>query len=167
MTPTHKHWPSLVASGRISKSYDVRAPKFAIMRNPYSRFQSCFFYLSGLGKTQAENELRFLDEIEKCFGSIGDSHKLSVARPQSHWLLDDSGNVFVDKLFHVEDMAACENWLSWKLGRKITFDRQNVSTRFETNLTDKDKSTLIERINVLYSKDFELGGYEKLRKSVS
>lgn len=122
ITPTHKHWPSLVSSGLVSKTYAARALKFAIMRNPYDRFQSCFYYLRKLGNTHAENELVFLDEVEKCLDSMGDDHRLSAARPQSHWLLDDSGKKFVDKIFFVEDMGALESFLSSKLEARTESD---------------------------------------------
>ncbi|MEZ9282171.1 sulfotransferase family 2 domain-containing protein [Vibrio cyclitrophicus] len=145
--------------------------KFCISRNPYSRFISAFEYLKegGMSKTDREFYELYLNE----FSSIQDFAQLLVDDyqfrekilswthfiPQYKFLLLFGRYRILDNIYKVEELESCINTISSELNLNVKkLVHENKTGNRSITIDEK----LINAINIIYKRDFELLNYEKL-----
>lgn len=159
----HAFLPELLRTGLISDDYLDNSFKFAVMRNPYERFQSLFFYLRQIQHTKASSELELMRIIESQGSQMDETHPLFLARPQSDWILGNDGSVLVDAIFKMERLDKLEAHFK-RLGLDMVLQKVKISHKFDSGLTTSEREILDEKISVFYRRDFELGHYKPLRR---
>ena len=127
----------LATSGRSILNFFLLAFKFALVRHPLARALSAFKYLSDKGtadtsldpgwqlKTKHISSLdQYISFVEENSAFVEENsarlHQLDyVMRPQVPFILDEDGNVLVDKLLRLERAMEALNELfqSWGLPR--------------------------------------------------
>jgi len=158
----HFNLLELVHENVISQKYFDRAFKFSIVRNPYDRNVSIFFYykkiqrLSQNFEFKAFCELVLKKEYKKCglFNDEGISH----CNPQSSYIFDKYDNPIVDFVGRFESLNCDLNALSKFTG--ISFSglnnlNQSAHNHFESYYDQETK----EMIRIAYKRDFELLNY--------
>jgi hypothetical protein len=162
----HLHYPSLRKMRVISQPVHQHSLKFAVIRNPYRRAVSLYFYLLRPRMSEASGAEfnSFLKGVMNWRPSVGVYNHVGLmhANPQVDWLIGENGLV-VDKLFDIDALDDCLDDIQKYTGRPIaTPARRNVSgysTRFaHTLLGYKNNREMIEEI---YKRDFELLGYPR------
>ena len=137
--------------------------KFSIVRNPYDRLLSEYFWTPvphighKYGKTKGEF-LQYVKNVVKnnaYFINFYNDHFI----PQYMFLYDKKKRLLTDNLFKYEDMEFIINYLKRKLEISREFPHINKSIRDESKdfWNEEDK----ENIYKLYETDFILFGYEK------
>lgn len=139
-----------VALGHVAADRFDACEKFAVVRDPYARAVSGFTYAGATGRLRD-----FLVEGPK---DRPLDHRLTL--PQTDFLLDQSQElILVDTLLRFETLA--EDWrqLSVRLlGRHAHLPHRNRSGG-TLRTGDLDRAD-IDCINELYSRDFEMLGYD-------
>ena len=136
-------------------AYDRRF-SFAIVRNPYQRFVSVWQHI-------LRRKLRsFVDEKEKdlwktyfdfnvwfrdnCFCLEWDSSFMTL--PQWYWISNSAGTEIVDRIWKIEDMRNCVEFLNEKLGQNfdssIIENAANKRYNYRSITTEKTKQAMIE-----------------------
>ena len=135
--------------------------KFSIIRNPYDRLLSEYYWRisKGIGFKCNQSKDEFLDFVEDIiknnnyFSNIYYDHFI----PQYLFLYNKKlEKIIVNHIFKYEDMSFIENYLKTKLKINNNFEVLNKSEKKES-WNDNQK----ERIYNFYKKDFELFNYNK------
>lgn len=134
--------------------------KFAVCRNPYTRFLSEYYWceIPGMGHRHGQSFVEFLGKVEKIVKEK--QFKLTKYHdhfiPQWRFVFDNNGVPKLDKVLRFESFEEVDNFLKDKFGA-VGNEHQKKSGNKKYVLTSQDK----ERIYAMYQKDFELFGYEK------
>ena len=139
---------------------------FTFVRNPYARIVSAYFYL----KSNKDNETQVaISYIISRYGSFKDFvlnmdkdgllEFIIHLRPMWTWVVNENG-VVIPKVFKIEepeniDAFLAENGISGWIGSPITNTSEHEP--YESYLD----SEIIDEINRVYEKDFELFNYAK------
>jgi hypothetical protein len=134
--------------------------KFTIVRHPYTRFISEYYYcyIPGMGHKNGQSIDEFIDSCEKIVNnrSFGTSIHHDHFIPQWEFIYDERGNLKVDQLFYFEDLSAIKDFLATIVSPcKLPHILKKQGNKL--SLTPAQK----ERIYKLYQKDFEMLGYDK------
>ena len=153
----HVNYNDLRFLGVVSNDYHSRAYKFCFVRNPYARAVSLFNYLKKIQLISKNIEFEnFLDDVYLRRPSIGlhNTLGLSQTNPQCDWIFDGD-QLLVDEIFRLEELE--------KFNTKVNLDKKyNLSS---DNLTfDKfiDNRSIIEKIEQIYSRDFDVLDYKRI-----
>lgn len=161
----HMDYARLVEESHVSSEFDARAKKFAIVRNPYDRAASLYFYIRDRHrhfelwhKTPSFEE--FLELVQSGFHErIGlyNNIGMSQANPQVSW----TRNVDLDVIGRVERMDEAVSSISALIGMEVPAAGWLNRTEKPTaaDLFDKRTRALVDRI---YDEDFETFGYARL-----
>ena len=127
--------------------------KFSIVRHPYRRYISDKFWNPVLKKLTIDESLDLIEIIVNN-SRYNDNIYYDHFMPQTLFIYDENDNLMVDKLFKYEHYKDIPKEL------KLSFINVERKTQIGTNknlviLTENQK----ERLNKLYSRDFELLGY--------
>lgn len=130
--------------------------KFSIIRNPYNRLISEYFWspVCGYIKNQNFNEfLNFVKDVidnEKYNENIFYDHFI----PQYEFIVDNNDKLMVDKLYKFENFNEITNDFKEKYNLNIPHLQKGVY-KFKIELSDDQQKFIYE----LYKKDFEYFGY--------
>ena len=142
--------------------------KFAIVRNPYSRLESAYFYLKSGGRKAPldliyQKKIKEFDtfEIFVC-NFFKDDEYLNIHHftPQFHWLIDNDGNLSMDYIGRYEKIEEFFDKLIKKF--QIT-SSVKFHNRTAVKKDIKYTVTMKEIINKVYAKDFEFFNYIQLK----
>lgn len=159
----HVSYLDLRSLGVISDEYHHRAYKFCIVRNPFTRAVSLFNYLKAIRRIDKDLEFEgFLDLVSDWCPPVGlyNSRGISQANQQTSWIIGEHAEFLVDDIFHLEDLDRFKNVLEKRFNRVIDLStRVNVSEK-TLSLDDAYASASnIEKVRIIYRRDFDLLGY--------
>ncbi|MFC3286228.1 sulfotransferase family 2 domain-containing protein [Litchfieldella rifensis] len=145
--------------------------KFAVVRNPWDRLVSSFFYLKqgGMGffdKDFANKYLSTIDSFDYFLDKMADDLKyrekiLSWVHfvPQTKFICDPSGNVLVDEVLKIENIDDAFGDLKIKLGKQsASLIRHNDSKRDSYKFYYNNKG--VDVVQYIYTQDVNRLGYE-------
>lgn len=162
----HVSYLDLLTLGIVSKKFHDSAYKFAFVRNPYDRAISLFNYFKQHEKIDSGLDFcAFLDYVHLQCPPIGiyNVSGMSQANPQANWLLGPGGGWLVDDIFKVEDLEAFASSISKRYQVKLELGRHlNKSDKFVNFASVRKNLPVLQKIEFLYARDFDLFGYEKI-----
>lgn len=141
--------------------------KFAVVRNPWDRLVSSFFYLKNGGmndedkKWTSENIKDFNNFEEFVLGWINDKNIYKGIHfiPQTYWICDENKKIMVDFIARLETINQDFLFIANKVGStKKKIEKINTSERSQYRNYYSDKT--IEIVKNIYKDDIELFGYD-------
>lgn len=142
---------------RQQRLWSIRQPfSFTIVRNPYTRTMSAFFYLQKIGKISSDIELNnFILSVLAKHGTGFDPH----FEPQEHFDVPISQMGF-DAIIRIEELQ--QRWpdIAHVINAPYALPRANITqqTKDTLYLSDEAKHVIAE----LYKNDFEQLGYQRI-----
>lgn len=158
----HMSIPDLLAKALIEEKYAHNAFKFCFVRNPWERLVSLFFYLKKSRYLVQPNDsfadfcLRIQREDIAPVG-LYNSKGLSQCNPQTDWIFDKNGTIFVDYIGRYENLDADVEEICRIIGVKGSLPHINKSSHGDYKLYYDDKTKKI--VEQVYEKDIELLKY--------
>ena len=140
--------------------------KFAVVRNPWDRLVSAFFYLkkggmNSLDKKWAEDniqEYKTFDEFVKRWINQKNIFSYAHFKPQSYWICDENNKIMVDFIARIETIDEDFLFLSNKIDSKQeSLKKLNSVSRLDYRKYYNDKT--INIVKNVYKNDIELFGY--------
>ena len=135
--------------------------KFALVRHPYDRLVSLFFY-SHRRQNMTADALsarfpRWLDEIAEL--NLSGKAIKNVA-PQWSWVSDNSGKLLLDDLFKLEEIDSRLPELNAHLGKRLRLKRLKKGTTdaVKPDLLDEQSKNIIHEV---YKVDFNRLNYHR------
>lgn len=131
--------------------FDEAVFSFAVVRNPYTRTYSCFHQFNKTNKTN----ISFIDYLKNI-----QQNKISKITPLLHlpqylYLINENGDIFVDKIYRFENLNELKDDFGWELG----FDNPG---RYVVELYNKDYTNeAIDLVQEIYESDFDRFEYSK------
>lgn len=159
--PFVNHDTALERRRKLGPSVWNRRYKFSVVRHPYDRIVSLFFYwwkLDHLDVDLINAELpAWLEETEARLAR-GKAH--IHLQSQWWWLTDEDGRFILDDLLRLESIAGDFERVNQHLGRNLVLPhvKKNAFKIDYRNLLD---DATRERIRRIHHEDFEHLGYEK------
>lgn len=152
-----------IFSKRIFKAYF----KFTIVRNPYSRFESAYYYLKNGGfdtrdRIWAEENLMpyaDINEFVQHWLNSKTMFEMVHFKPQTYFLKDQSGEINLDFIGRLENIQEDYDFIKKKLGVTSILKKINTAKAKNDKIRLDIKSK--EKIYQLYKHDFELLNYGK------
>jgi hypothetical protein len=148
--------------------------KFAVVRNPYDRLVSAFFYFAQYRGEQANNiemKKRITEQYggdfsQFCEGELtsGRADLFTHLRPQTDFLLDEQGTLLVDFVGKLECIQQDFKAICDQIGIDISLPHQNRSLR--RDYSNYYTPTAQQLVAEIYRKELELFGYEFQRSRV-
>lgn len=134
--------------------------RFVLVRNPYHRMISKYFYDDKSGLSYDKQLRAFPDFLSRLEREYADGTATRHRLPMKWWLKDSNGTVLVETFYRLEEIDSALTDISERLGRPISMRRvKDNPTRYEKN--DILCSTeLRQRMYALLREDFEYFGYE-------
>lgn len=131
--------------------FDEAVFSFAVVRNPYTRTYSCFHQFNKTNKTNI-SFVEYLKNIQK--NNVSRITPL-LHLPQYLYLINENGDVDVDKVYRFESLSEIEN----DFGLELAFDNPG---NYVVELYNKDYTDeTIYLVQKIYKSDFERFGYSK------
>ncbi len=144
---------------------------FALVRNPYDKIISEFYYIGGQNKIEGQSD------IENFYVWLDDKHKLIKNNkhwnnchilPQSNYIFDENGNKKIEHVVYMDgNMTQNLDNLFKNYGLDIDVNNleKNNSREKKFKKTDLNRKAL-NQINEMYSDDFEKLNFTKLQYGV-
>ena len=158
----HYDYVGLMEEGIVSADFDARAFKFCVVRDPWDRIASLYFY-SLRNKVYDGEFIEFLSEIHRGIPPVGlyNVRGLSQSNPQVDWITDRDGRIIADELYRMENLAEAEA----DLRGRFNLGGEGIG---HANKTSRDRSKhelfhthdeIIPMVKEVYARDFEVLGY--------
>ena len=162
----HMSYINLLAAGLVNMNFHKKSFKFAITRCPYDRAISLFNF--SIQSNFIDSDItfeEFLEQVHTKRPPVGlyNVYGLSITNPQVDWVIGYKNGFFVDKLFRVSELNHLSKEMKIRYG--VDFDyklKKNESNLYITKNKALESKTVIEMINTIYARDFDLLGYEKI-----
>lgn len=163
---THAEWLRFYQADR--KAFE-RFFKFTFVRNPIDRFLSAYRYIIAGGAQRPRDRkiqkyvLSLADDFEKFATLVSHEvlYQIHHFRPQVTFVCDETGDLMVDYVGHVESMQESVAQIFHHLGRAIPevphSNRTNELTALSASTAHWE--SVPERIHRFYRRDSELFGY--------
>ena len=161
----HLSYLDLLRLGVINDNFHKTAYKFCIIRNPYHRVVSLFNYFKDIKIVDRNIEFEsFLDEVYLKRPPIGVYNHLGISQsnPQVNWILDSNGKFLVNDIFKIEEISKFVNFFKDKYKINLDIKKYNLSNKHIIFEKIAKNRSIIEKIEKIYSRDFDLLGYKKL-----
>lgn len=162
----HVSYLNLLMTGVVNRKFHNSAYKFCFVRNPYERIISLFNYLNSTKNINNLNFEQFLEKIYLKRPPIGLYNRcgLSQTNPQSDWIIDSNGEYLVNDIFKVEDMKKFISHFSKQYDVNLKIEKLNVSKKILFFQDIKNNKEIIEKIENIYARDFDLFDYQKISR---
>jgi len=139
----------------IQNSEWKKAKKICVVRNPYDKYVSAYtnYNVANINP----------DPVNWCY-NLPKPAKKDITRhfwPQHFYVCGRKGNLIVDKVFYQTNLDELYNWIDetyFPKEEKIIPEKINVASSKKVELTPE----LIEAINIVYAKDFELFNFDMI-----
>lgn len=134
--------------------------RFTVVRNPYDRLASLYFYRNRLSNDSvAELSRGFPQLVESVAESLSAKTAGKMIQPQINWVTDSNGQLMINEFFRIEEISQAIPHLEMKLNKSINLKRLNSNPRpvKYRSLYTKDIASIVTDI---YSEDFERFGYD-------
>ena len=161
----HMSYNDLLATGVVHEGFSKRAYKFSFVRCPYARAVSLFNYLKQTGALDADLCFHaFLDDVHRARPAVGmyNVAGLSQTNPQVDWLIGADGAFVTDEIFKLEDMGEFCRALEARFGIAPEVDRKNVSEKQVLMDEIAEDREVLEKIEEIYKRDFDILGYDRI-----
>ena len=163
VTFSHCHYLSLREAGFVSDEYHNRAFRFSVVRNPYLRAVSLYRYLKVHNVQYERSFVEFLDEVYRARPPVGlyNVQGLSQCNPQMDWLQGPDGDMVVDHLYRIDDLAQLQSDIAARFGKaRNPIPRRNTSSSKKSPLELlTEHSEAVPLIRQIYSRDFDVLGF--------
>ncbi len=160
----HVSYGDLLALGAVGMNFHENAYKFSFVRNPYSRAVSLFNYLKQEKLINIRIEFEaFLDQVHLYRPPIGlyNSRGISQTNPQSDWLIGMDGKLIVDDIYKVEEIETFISNFNSKFGIILDLKQKYNESKKEITLQNiSNNSAVLEKIRLIYKRDFDLFDYD-------
>ena len=144
----HLHASEYVEKGYLPSFLFEKFFKFAIVRNPFARTESTYFYL-GLHRIKSFEEFLSDNRESRPMERI-------LKAPQSPYVIDAAGNRLVDEIYRLEDLDRDWPLIQQRCGLQARLHHQNKGKRpFQIEWTPR----LVDLMNEKYADDFDRFGY--------
>ena len=160
----HIYVPALIQSGLVTHNFFQSSYKFTIVRNPFDRLVSLYEYLKRMNFLPKTTTFDIFCEYvrARAWEDIGliNHDGLNQLHPQTTWILDAMGKVFIDDIYRFEDLSNqwSEIWTRVGMpGKPPPLDILNRSERKPVSEYFCDRQ--IEIIQEVYRNDFAQFGY--------
>ena len=139
--------------------------KFAIVRNPYSRLESAYFYLKSGGR-KTPLDLIYQKKIKEfqtfeifVCNFFKDDEYLNIHHfiPQYHWIIDAKGNLPLDYIGRFENIDKFYNTIINKFQIRNTLELYNKTSEKKDIIYSKEMRRIINKV---YLRDFDLLNYK-------
>lgn len=124
---------------------------FGVVRNPYTRTYSCLNQYNKTNKT----DITFIEYLTNIKNGIISEETPLLHLPQYCYLVDDSDNIAITKLYKFENLKELED----DINHVLSFDNVGEYSVESYNKDYTDEA--ISLVQELYSEDFERFGYSK------
>lgn len=141
--------------------------KFAVVRNPWDRLVSAFFYLKKGGMHSIDkqwakeniDEFTSFEEFVKRWLNKKNIYSGVHFKPQSYWICNENKKIMVDFIARLETIDQDFLFISNKIGsNKKIIKKLNTSPRLEYRKYYDDNTKNI--VHNIYKDDIELFGYD-------
>ena len=156
----HKHETALEKIAEIGRdSWDKRLT-FTIVRNPWDRVVSHYFYRVKTNQTGLRDKpIEFKEWVKRTYGNQDafyyDQPKMFM--PQIKWIADENDRIIVDEIVHFENLNSEFNNVLEKIGRNATLPHLKKSSR--GNYREYYDQEIIEIVRNWFEQDIERFGY--------
>ncbi len=140
--------------------------KFTIVRNPWDRLVSAYFFLKKGGLSQEDrdwfneelNSFADFDDFVKKWVNKQNIWKWHHFRPQYHYMLDKKGRIPLDFIGYFENLDQDFKYITNKIGISCDLPMNNKSKHknYQNYYSEETK----EIIRKVYSKDIRMLGYD-------
>ena len=161
----HVSYLNLLRLGIINNDFHKSSYKFCIVRNPYHRAVSLFNYFKDIKIIDRNIDFEnFLDKVYLQRPPVGIYNHMGISQsnPQADWILDSNGKFLVDDIFKLEELIKLVNVFKDRFKVNLDIKRNNVSNKYTFFEKIEKNKSIIEKIEKIYDRDFELLGYKKL-----
>jgi hypothetical protein len=142
---------------------------FAISRNPYTRAYSAYTYLQKGGMKVIDEVWRdlYLKKYASFEDFILNGIEIAIYNdaehfiPQYQFVIDGEGVICCDFLGKIEELDVTFNYLKNR-NINVSIKHINQSKNEEINIKSIYTREMLDKINMLYSKDFSMFGYNML-----
>jgi hypothetical protein len=142
-------------SRELFEEYWEEYTTFSIVRNPYDRFVSMWYWM-----TQVQGE-KFKGTKKEFFNNLSKINP-TLAQPQVNYLFDNNNNLLVDRIFYYENLPEVFNFIQDLVPKKeIKMSHLKRSKRPTYTKWFETQKKLMEDVSNYYEDDFILLGYEK------
>lgn len=138
--------------------------KFALVRNPYSRFKSNFsMFKRRWPKITFEEVIDIIKDktiehsADKFFTKKNYIKRHTLPMSHEFYCVVENDKINIDHVFRFEDFKGSVEKISNLLGAKIPMKEKNKATKAHSTLTEDQKQIIYE----IYKKDFEIFSYKK------
>lgn len=161
----HVSYSNLLALGAVSQEFHLNSYKFCFVRNPYKRAVSLFNYF--IQEKIIDHDLEFEAFIDLVYLNrppIGlyNRRGISQSNPQSDWIFGNNNKLLVDDIFKVEEIEKFYSLIEKKYKKKIIKKISNESKKIISFEDICQKNSVLKKIELIYSRDFDLFGYDRI-----
>jgi hypothetical protein len=140
--------------------------KFTVVRNPYDKLLSCYYYLKQADNIRNEKLVRLKKKIIKSgnfhnfcrYVLHEEANIITHLKPQTDFICDENGAVIVDYIAKLENLKNDVKIIENKLGVNLSIHHRNPSVRFACSNYYNDND--VEIVSNVYCKDISMFGYK-------